>query len=234
MTLFPRSQPVIGVLAARMRSDLDLLDKVATSYTDAIVLAGGLPIILPNISNCLERFFEMVDGFLLIGGTQDIDPSLYGQPNTASRDLDRTKDEIEMSLVRYACERNMPVLGICRGMQILNIALGGTLVQDIVSSTNHLDYPRQNEPVHTVYLSAGRVLAHGAYPINSIHHQAVATLGDGLVATGYSPDGVIESIEHERYALLGVQWHPECLPDSDLSQGIFSWLVSRASASLRP
>lgn len=221
--------PTIGVLAARMQSDLDLLDKVATSYTDSIVEAGGIPVILPNLEAMLPHYLEMIDGLVIIGGTSDVDPSLYGQENQGSKDLDPEKDRLELKFIEQAIQRQIPIFGICRGLQTLNVYFGGSLIQDLPKdSINHLQYPSQSEHVHSVQIRGSHLVNEGAYGVNSVHHQAIDRVGEGLFVTAHAEDGVIEMIEHADLPIVGVQWHPECLPKDALSNALFEWLINKA------
>ncbi len=222
-----RNEPYIGLLAAQNQEGLDIIDKVATSYTDAVAAAGGVPIILPNTE--ISDYFDLLDGVLLIGGVSDIDPSLYGQENTASKDTNTTKDRLEIEYVHKCLETKKPFFGICRGMQIMNVALGGTLIQHIQTAINHADYPHQNEPAHEITVERSFYVEGGVYRVNSIHHQAVDKLGTGLHATAQALDGIvemIEPIESSDHFFLGVQWHPECIFDMPLSKRLFEGFIA--------
>lgn len=179
---------------------------VSTLYGDAlarvgltgVLYAGGDPILLA----------ERCGGLLLSGGG-DVDPVLYGQPPLSHRlSLDPIRDAEELGLLRAFCALRKPVLGICRGIQLINVAFGGTLLQEVAG---HDGIPH---PVTTV---AGTHTAHltgGFFKVCSYHHQAVGQLGRGLCAAAYAADGLIEALEHRSLSILGVQWHPErMIPD---------------------
>lgn len=205
---------------------------VHRGYIDALVEVGVLPLIVaagPGM-DC-DPILDLIggcDGLLLTGGG-DVDPSSFGQaPGQGEKDTDPDRDGIEVAAVHAMMAVGRPVLGICRGVQLLAVALGGTLVPDLPAAglTGHHDEERQGEPVHAVSADPGsaaeRVLS-GAGTVNSIHHQAVATTGPTLTATAWSPDGVIEAVEAP--GALGVQWHPERLVPTDARHlAPFQWV----------
>jgi putative glutamine amidotransferase len=182
-----------------------------------------------------DAMLEGLDGLLLSGGG-DIEPRRYGGEMTPEVDgVDPARDEWELALVRRAVERGVPVLGICRGAQIINVAAGGTLVPDLpaISDQVHRERDRYDEDIHAVEILVGSRLAwamgrdHAG--VNTLHHQAVDQVGLGLRAVAWSPDGVIEAVEGVAHArLLGVQWHPELLPHLAGHPELFEWLVSEA------
>jgi len=222
----PLVKSTIGVLASRMQHGPDTLDKVATSYCDCIAAANGLPIILPNISMFADEYLSAIDGLILIGGSNDIDPAFYKEENVASRECLGEKDALEIQFV-YSCLRlHKPLLGICRGMQILNVALGGSLVQHLPSSKLHLQPEKQESLIHSLHICHSSIFTDGDMMTNSIHHQAVNSIGKDLRITGRSEDGTIEMIEHIDAPIIGVQWHPECLPESKETRILFHWLVT--------
>lgn len=205
---------------------------VARSYVDAIRKAGALPLIMPPYEGGAKSLREVAGAvaLLLIGG-RDVDPSRYGEKATAAVvPDDPERDASEIALVHEATRRGMPVLGVCRGAQLLNVAFGGTLVQELQPPGGHARNGRAttgdpaDPPGHTVRIAEGSKVAElfGDDPlhVNSFHHQAVATLGNGLVATAWSePDGVVEGIEHGGIPLVvGIQWHPERLTHSRFIQ----------------
>ncbi|GIW02153.1 gamma-glutamyl-gamma-aminobutyrate hydrolase family protein [Roseiflexus sp.] len=195
------------------------------TYIDAVVAAGGAPFLIPSIDDeaALRMLYDRIDGVLLAGGG-DIEPRHYGEaPLPTLGVVDALRDRTELPLVRWAVADGKPVLGICRGAQMVNVALGGTLYQDIPSqietSLNHSDsYARQDwtHLAHMLRLSPDsrlrQILGSDELPINSLHHQSIKTVAPGLMAVGWAPDGVIEAIESANgHFLIGVQCHPEAL-----------------------
>jgi putative glutamine amidotransferase len=197
---------------------------LAVDYVRAVEHAGGLAVILPLQVAQVRELISLVDGVLLSGGG-DVRPSRYGDltVHPATYGIDDRRDEFELALVRAALERDLPLLCICRGIQVLNVALGGTLMQDIADEWGERIEHRQqrcgvpaSEPSHEVEVSEGSLLeaVYGApvIAVNSFHHQAVKALAPGLQVVGRAPDGVIEGVvcPGKRF-VLGVQCHPEVL-----------------------
>lgn len=216
--------PLIGLVADRKSASsgawVDIpTDGLPHAYVAAIQEAGGAPVLFPSIDVHVDdpgRLLDLVDGLFLPGG-RDLDASLYGSQAHPSNDSPlRVRDELEIALTRLARERGMPILGACRGMQVMNVALGGTLEQhlgDRIDLTPHrAEYgTHTSHPVaiHPDTLLSG--LTHELeFDISSHHHQGVDRLADGLIASASAPDGVIEAIEATDGSFcLGVQWHPE-------------------------
>ena len=194
-------------------------------YSDAVLRAGGLPFVLPYSDDptCVEAYLDRVSGVLVTGGAFDIPPEAYGE---AAREglgaLKEGRTAFEAALMRGALKRNMPVLGICGGMQLLNVVLGGTLFQDIgrevQGAREHEQKHDRTQPQHPVEVKSGTQLAealgHGQLMVNSTHHQAVRKVGKDVTISAVAPDGVVEGVEHPGYRFaLGVQWHPEYAVD---------------------
>jgi putative glutamine amidotransferase len=210
---------------------------LGVTYLDAVAAAGGIPVILaPLPARRLEAIIARLDGLCLSGGP-DIDPATYGAG--AHSELGPTEPEVdlfELGLVRAARRRGLPVLAICRGMQVLNVARGGTLVQhvpDLSTEIAHRQPGPASEPSHGVALAADSRLARIAgadrIHVNSFHHQAIDRLGAGLEPVAWADDGVIEAVEAPGDAFtLGVQWHAECLTHRPEQAALFSGLVDAA------
>jgi putative glutamine amidotransferase len=191
------------------------------NYFDALVEAGALPVALPHQPELAAGYLELVDGLVVTGGAFDVDPALYG--GGARHDTVKLKERrtrFEWAVTEAALSRDMPVLGICGGQQLLNVVLGGTLIQHIPDSIAgclaHEQPNPRTEPGHEVIIEHGTLLhaITGAerLPVNSAHHQAAERTGDGVVVSARAADGVIEAIEDPRRRFcLGVQWHPEYL-----------------------
>jgi putative glutamine amidotransferase len=219
------SRPVIGICAAVERVSWGAWRDVPSSimplsYSRAVQAAGAIALLLPPDDAVAERpdeLLDLIDGLMLAGGC-DVDPAAYGaRPHPKTGGTWPERDRFELALTHRALERELPVLGICRGMQLLNVALGGTLDQHVPELVGHEDHrhtPGQFSD-HEVRVDAGsfaaRAVGAETSAVKSHHHQGVAELGEGLVATGWSTsDGIVEAIELEGkpYA-LGVLWHPE-------------------------
>jgi putative glutamine amidotransferase len=188
-------------------------------YVRSVEAAGAIPLVLPTQGpEAAEAILDRLDGLVLSGGI-DVDPALYGcAPHPKLGRVDRARDEFEIALTRLALRRDLPVLAICRGQQLLNVATGGTLIQDIPSvvtgAVAHEAPGRRTRRSHPVEVAPGSRLGEilGPEPllVNSFHHQAIDRLGQGLTVTGRAPDGVIEAVEMEEQSfVVGVQWHPE-------------------------
>lgn len=218
--------------------------RLKEAYVRAVERAGGLPILAAPTASAatLEGLVGLMDGLVVTGGHFDIEPERYGgRPSDGVRvDAPKpTRTDFEAALVRAALARGRPVLGVCGGMQLLNVVLGGTLLADIrAADPEALDHEQPtpaSEPAHDVELVPGTALARllgvARIPVNSTHHQAPAELGRGLVVEGRSPDGVIEAIAlRDRPSVRGVQWHPEQL-DHPASHAIYRALVEACRAS---
>lgn len=208
-------------------------------YTQAIESVNGTPIVLPpTISDILlNQYIDMCDGLLVTGGL-DIHPLLYkASPKHECNDFDKMVDESHIKLIQLALKANKPVLGICRGAQLLNIACGGNLYQDIKkeipNSDGHLFTFLRSDEIHNINIEANTIL-HSVFAssitVNSVHHQSVKDLGEGLIITARSADGVVEGIEMpDRKFVLGVQWHPEMmLTKSDSMKCLFEEFIKHA------
>ncbi len=205
--------------------DVDV-DLYMADYGRGVIEAGGLPVNLP-IDVDVEAVAHHLDGVLLTGGT-DIDPGRYGaDPHPELLDIEPERDELELRLLGIALDREIPVLGICRGMQLVNVHLGGTLHQHVPEHAR-VDLPTETV-VHQVTLAPESVLRelYGEHrDVNSLHHQTVDDVGDGLRVTATAADGTVEGVELGD-TLVAVQWHPEMMR-SRATDPIFGWLVRRA------
>jgi putative glutamine amidotransferase len=234
-------RPLIGVTTSELRpSGLSTLRRqgepdhpemaLGMTYLQAVERAGAVPVVLPPCVSDLESLISRLDGVCLSGGP-DLDPEAYGARERHGElgPTEPSLDAFELALARAALDRGMPLLGICRGSQALNVACGGTLHQ-------HLPGHRQSEPgcrvTHEVEVLAGTRLAGllgaGTHAVNSFHHQAVDRLGRGLRIAARAADGTVEAIEGPGFA-IGVQWHAEALADGRL----FEALASAAAPALR-
>jgi putative glutamine amidotransferase len=204
-------------------------------YLEAIERAGGLPLVVPPLGDAaMAALLDRVDGVCLSGGP-DVDPVAYGaDPHPQLGPTERRLDEFELGLARAADERGLPILAICRGAQVINVARGGTLHQHLPDVVGDAVQHRQPEPsgeaTHPIRISPHTTLASlvGSHwlRVNSFHHQAVREVGRGLAVTATAPDGTIEAFEaRDRDFLVGVQWHAECLVDRHAHAALFSGLV---------
>jgi putative glutamine amidotransferase len=211
---------------------------IRENYCVAVRRAGGLPILLPHEPDLAGSYLDIIDGLVVTGGGFDVDPALFGAE--ARHPSIKTKDRrtaFELAVTKGALDRQMPVLGICGGQQLLNVALGGTLIQHIPEempdALQHRQSNPRNEPSHAVRIVAGTLLRRIAnadsLAVNSAHHQAVKEPGPGLLVDAVAEDGIIEGIEDPRRRFcLGVQWHPE-FELSAGDRGIFRAFVAVAS-----
>lgn len=212
-------KPIIGMSSRYLLKDN--LYSTKAGYVESVLGAGGVPLMLPVLKgNSASALISLVDGLIITGGA-DISPLLYGeQPHPKVTRTARANDEFEFELIREAIRAKKPIFGICRGIQVLNVYLGGTLYQDIVSQIEHplchyQDAAARGEMTHTVSIEPesrlARILGVHTLDVNSYHHQSVKALAPGLKATAFASDGVIEAVENEDGSILGVQWHPEGL-----------------------
>lgn len=212
------------------------------AYVDAVWAVDAAPVVVPPppLETPLDRYLEVIAGCdaVLVAGGGDVNPLAYGEaPVAPLMDVDAARDRAEIAAVELVVALGRPLLGICRGVQLLAVALGGALHQDLALAgyDNHWEEERQFEPVHGVSAEAGSLASHalgGAHTVNSIHHQGVRDLGPALRATAWSGDGVIEAVEavDAKGTLLGVQWHPERLLVADPRHlAAFIWLREQAA-----
>lgn len=238
--------PIIGVFADTMSCNKGGFGDVTRQYINAAYIsavedAGAVPFIIP-VSNDLEKtkkLIDLCDGLLFPGG-EDIDPGYYGE--NPHKNLGEIRPEVDKFLFHsllYALEQRKPALGICKGMQMMVVATGGSLYQDIYSQREeetflHCQSGRRTYGVHQVQIDKDsrlfQILETGQIATNSIHHQSVRTLGKGLRLSAHTEDGIVEAVESLDGRLIGVQWHPEeMVPESGAMKRLFKNLVQRAS-----
>ena len=235
------TRPVIGITTQTLHSIDGIPEGLPHSvvmnqrYYVAATAAGAVPWLIPLIDDDLETLraiYERLDGILIPGGV-DMDPTTFGEtPHPRLGRIDPARDRVEMQLVRWAVEDDKPVLGLCRGLQVINVTLGGTLWQDLEAQVpgaiKHDYFPTygfgRDHLAHEVRLAAGtrlqRALAMDRIPVNSMHHQGIRTLAPALVPSAIAPDGLIEAAESPTAPfLVGVQWHPEVFELTDPHTG---------------
>jgi putative glutamine amidotransferase len=212
-------KPLVAVTATVRTTDGVQRVRLNDAYVRALENADIVPVIVPPLAGDIDRVLDAVDGLVLTGG-EDLDPAHYGDdPHPATGPVSARRDGTELSLARAARDRNLPTLAICRGIQVVNVALGGTLLQDIptqrTSAANHDPDTERHDRVHPVRITPdsrlARAIGVSQIVVNSFHHQAVDRLGDSLCIVGVAPDGVIEAVEavDPSWWMIGVQWHPE-------------------------
>jgi putative glutamine amidotransferase len=240
-------QPLIGITTSRHSNHAGWrYFKGYAANAEAIVRVGGLPVFIPlgMPDDVVRAIYERLDGVLLPGGG-DIDPDSYGAVrHELTAEVDSSRDKIEIQLARWAVKDDLPMLGICRGHQVLNVALGGSMVQDIgtevatdVKHDIRFDRPRTTI-AHTVTVEGdsqlAKVVGGTTISVNSLHHQAVTRVGDNVRIVAQSPDGIIEGVEvSDKFFIMSVQWHPEDLVDhEDSAYSLFAAFVEAAKARM--
>lgn len=232
--------PLIGITTGRLADSKENVTRMAVgeAYIQSIHRVGGVSILIPVglSAGGLEQIFSHLDGVLFTGGG-DINPQIYnGKAHNAVYGIDGARDEMEIALVKLAVSQKLPFLGICRGIQVINVALGGTLYTDI--SSHHPGalkhdyfpgYPRDYLS-HSIQVAENSILSfilkNTSPQVNSMHHQGIEQIAPSLVSTAFAPDGLVEGIEMPDHPFgIGVQWHPECLPELESMQALFDSLV---------
>ena len=233
------SKPKIGLICFVFQSISPRNYMIQRGYVRSIIDAGGIPILIPvteDPARCAD-YIDMIDGLLVPGG-EDVAPEFYGEdPHRTVSYINRDKDRYDLELIRLCREQNKPIFGICRGFQVINVAFGGTLYQDIPSQLpeamcHNQSQDLRNGPTHKVTLDEnsviGRILGKEIYT-NSFHHQAVKDVGDGLRVVGRTADGVVEALETEDGRIFAVEWHPEDLYETyPIFKGLFTRLIDLA------
>lgn len=236
--------PIVAVTATTREDEDSRRVRLSASYIDALESAGLVPLVVPPLANAevASAILDAVDGLLLTGG-EDVNPSRYGEkPHPNLKSVNDRRDSTEIALIHEAKRRRIPVLAICRGIQVLNVALGGTLIQDIgAQSEGALDHddgsPRKSR-THGLVVEPSTLTsaALGAteLTVNSLHHQSVKDVSPELKITARSPDGIIEGLETKDsdWWVLAVQWHPEEMTDSPepWDRGLFHAFAERLSS----
>lgn len=247
-------KPVIGII-------LDLVNNndnnrysifpwyaLRQNYAESVLLAGGIPLMIPYQDD-VSAILQLLDGLVLAGGDEDIHPKFYNHEITSQKTIaNDARDNFEVNITKKAIALNMPILGICRGMQLLNIVFGGTLMQhipdylqanEIKSLINHEQPTQKHSLSHAINIKPLTILAQLAGDIsqtmvNSTHHQAVWQVGEGMIVSATAADGIIEAIESINHKfIIGVEWHPEYLNDNGLDGELFKALIEATQRSVK-
>ena len=236
-----KMKPIIGITTDVEKNDKHVLKN---TYVKAVIRAGGLPIILPvGAEEDVKQFAGLIDGLLLTGGG-DIDPTIFGEePHARLGDVEPARDAVELDLFKEVLALNKPILGVCRGLQVINIALGGNMYQDLNAQKEgdllqHIQKAPNFHGSHYVQVEPDSLLAsitkENQIKVNSFHHQAVKDVPKPLRISGVASDGVIEAIESTAHNfVLGVQWHPEALAQKEdaVSLQIFDTFIQKCAES---
>ena len=247
-----RSRPLISVTTQTLQAIDGIPEGLPQSvvmnqrYYHAVAMAGGAPVLVPLLDDidALRAIYERTDGVLIPGGV-DVDPASFGEePHERLGRIDPARDRVEIQLVKWAIDEGKPVLGLCRGLQVINVALGGTLYQDLEAefpnAIKHDYFPTygysRDHLAHRVTVESGsrlrRAFGESSIPVNSMHHQGIKSLAGGLEASASAPDGLIEAAElpNESF-VVGVQWHPEVFELSEPGSGeLFRDFIEAARA----
>lgn len=234
--------PLIGISTGRQENSKITSVRSPDTYIKSVIRAGGMPLMIP-VGIPLEQLEQLrteLDGLLLIGGG-DIDPVRFdGAPHERVYGIDCARDDLDIGLAQLAARSGWPFLGICRGIQVMNVAFGGTLYTHIADQLpNALRHDTDSAqdysyPAHRVRLESGSTLANilggDEHEVNSWHHQGVEKVAPGLDAMGWSPDGLVEAVQLRGHPFgLGVQWHPEWMPESQPMQALFRAFIQAAA-----
>lgn len=233
-------RPIIGLTTFIESKGTSKYNCLNCNYINAIVEAGGTPVMIPLVGEeeSLLKYMNIIDGILFTGGV-DVSPLYYGEnPIKDIGAIEQDRDAYEMFLFKEAYDVNMPIMGICRGIQLINVALGGSLYQDINSQIeSSLGHNPKESPMNQVHhmirieknSKLYDIFENETIAVNSFHHQSIKDLGKGLKVTAHSYDGIIEAVESmERDFVLGVQWHPEALvPKHETSKKLFNEFVKQ-------
>lgn len=240
-----QSKPIIGINTDVSGSTESARLSLGSSYVDAVTSAGGIPILLPQVYDDEARRLQvqMCDGFVFTGG-RDIDPAKYGEdPHPSLNPLHPRREENDFELVKEVLRQKKPFLAVCLGSQTVNVALGGSLMQDIPTQTSTTIAHRQSNarhlPVHEISITTNSRVADlvgtTTLAVNSFHHQSCARPGKGITFTAHAPDGVVEAYELENYPFgIGVQWHPEGMTSETAHLAMYKGLVEAAAQQMRP
>jgi putative glutamine amidotransferase len=227
-------KPIIGISSSLKEQSLS----VSTDYIQAVIKFGGVPIVLPNLQEeGIDSFVQLIDGLLLTGGG-DIDPTLFGEePLQKLGNITPERDEFEIAIIQKMLKLNKPILGICRGFQIMNIAVGGDMYQDIYTQTEkrllqHTQHAPRWHASHFVQVKKGTILSgivqREKFKINSFHHQAVRKIPNEFKVSALASDGIIEAFESKIHTfVMGLQWHPESMisKNDPVSSAIFKAFI---------
>ncbi len=235
-------KPIIGITAGRILGEsqiqrICLIEK----YTQAILISGGIPIIIPPSIKRIDMnsLLRKLDGVLLTGGGDIAIEKFNGQPHPSINDVDDERDELEIDLVKNVFQQSTPMLGICRGQQVINVAMGGDLYTDIQSqyenAIKHDWFPdiERDYLAHSISIERNsllaKILSTQEIQVNSLHHQGIKKLGEGLLSTAHASDGMIEAIEIKDHPFfMGVQWHPEWLLANPKMIALFTAFINAA------
>jgi len=216
-------------------------DYLKRAYFEAVENFGGTPVLLPNSTTMetVEEWFKILNGILVTGG-EDVHPSFYGEEiESAEVEVTNERDYLEIELMKKAKAKEVPVLGICRGPQVINVAFGGSLYQDLAlrkeftlehNNSGKPKYSNRHQIVLTENSKLNNIVEKKELWVNTYHHQIIKNIAPDFVATAVAKeDHVIEGIEHKNARIIGVQWHPEMMLEEESSQKLFKWLIQEAN-----
>lgn len=225
-------KPIIGITAqSEIIIDGQHTYSLRTRWSDYIKNNGGIPIIIPLYTDCINEMLKLCDGIMIPGG-DDINPRMYGEEIEGNYSSTKARDDFEPLVVDYCVKNNVPFLGICRGIQIANVTLGGTLSRDI---KNHWQQQPYDVSSHNIKIinnddNFKDVFMNDDYKVNSMHTQCINKLSNQLEILAVSGDDIIEAVKHkEQKNFLAIQWHPDFMPNDDLSLNIIHWFINAAT-----